>query len=86
MPKSSGTSNPVEIGIRAAREVEINDYVHGHDINTTGEQIGAHKTSGLTVAEVVVNSRKRKSIRWSVTQTYLFLSFCYIREWMKKHE
>ena len=86
MAKSSGTSNSVEVGVRGAREIEIDDDVHRDDIDTTREEICAHETSGFSIAEVVVDSRNRKIVRWSVKKTYLFLSLCCIREWMKKHE
>jgi len=56
MTESSRTSDPVEIGVRAAWEVKVDNHVHGHDIDTTGEQIGTHETSGLTVTEVMINS------------------------------
>ena len=58
MTEPAGTSDPVKVGVRAAREVEVDNDVHGHDIDTTCEEIGAHKASGLTIAEVVINSRK----------------------------
>ena len=90
MTKSTGTSDSVEVGVWAAREVEVDNHVHGHDIDTTGEQIGAHKASGLTVTEVVINSRKVKqgtlNTGLAVKKTYLLRSCYYMREWMKKQE
>lgn len=58
MTKSTRTSDSVEIGVGAAWEVEVDNHVHGHDIDTTREQIGTHEASGLTVTEVMVNSSK----------------------------
>ena len=52
----------MEIGVGAAWEVEVDNHVHGHDIDTTGEQIGTYETSGLTVTEVMVNSSKVRHI------------------------
>ena len=65
--ESSGTSNSVEVGIRGAREVEVDNDVHGLDVDTSREEVSAHEASGLSVAEVVVNSRK-KLVRWSVNK------------------
>ena len=91
MTKSSRASDPVEVGVRAAWEVEVHDHVHRHDVDTTGKQIGTHETSGLTVTEVVVNSRKVIHINvkggiMAVKQTYLLRSCCCMREWIKKQE
>ena len=76
----------MEVCVGRAREIEVDDDVHRDDIDTTREEISTHEASGFSIAEIVVDSRKRKIVRWSVTKTYLFLSLCCIREWMKKHE
>ena len=55
--ESAGTPNPVEVGIRGAWEVEVDDDVHRHDVDTSREEVSAHKTPGLSIAEVMVNSR-----------------------------
>ena len=62
MTESTRTSDSVEIGVRAAWEVKVDNHVHRHDIDTTREQIGTHQASGLTVTEVMVNSSKVRHI------------------------
>ena len=37
--ESSGTTNPMEIGVRLAREVKVDNNVDGDDVDTTGKDI-----------------------------------------------
>ena len=66
--ESSGTSNSVEVGIRGAGEVEVDNDVHGLDVDASREEVSAHEASGLSIAEVVVNSR-RNLVRRSVDKS-----------------
>ena len=85
--ESARTPNPVEVGVGGAWEVEVDDDVHRHDVDASREEVSTHKASSLSIAEVMVNSRKfEELVRRSNTETYLLRSFCCIREWMKKHE
>ena len=77
MTEPARTTNPVEVGVGGAREVEVDDHVDGQDIDSSGEEIRADETSGLSIAEVVVNPTASHK---SLEITYLFLSFCIIRE------
>ena len=54
--KTSRTTNSVKIGLRVPREVEVDDHVHRHDINTTGEKVGANQATRLSVLEVVIDA------------------------------
>lgn len=60
------------------REVEVDNNVHSLDVDTSGEQVSADKASGLSVFEVVVNSKQIK-VKISIFEVkfgcaYLFLS------------
>ena len=39
MSKPTRTTNPMQVSFSHLGEVEIDDYVHSLDVNTTGEQI-----------------------------------------------
>ena len=43
MAESAGPTDPVEVGLRHLGEVEVDDDVHGLDVDTAGEQIGANE-------------------------------------------
>ena len=55
----------MEVSVGGAREVEVDNDVHGLDIDASREEVSAHEASGLSIAEVVVNSR-RNLVRRSV--------------------
>ena len=85
--ESPGTADSVEVGVRGAWEVEVDNDVHRLDVDTSREEIRAHKASGLSVAEGVIDSRKQNTLDGVFeTSTYLLRSDCAIREWMKKQE
>ena len=46
----------MKIGLRVLREIEINDDVYRLDIDTAGEEVGAHKVTANALAEVVEDS------------------------------
>ena len=45
----------MQVSLRVARVIKVDHYVHRHDIDTSCEEISAHKTSGVAVLEVVIN-------------------------------
>ena len=55
MTKTSRTTNSVQVGVRLAREVEVDDHIDRNDINTTGKDIGRDETTGFSALEVVEN-------------------------------
>ncbi len=42
----------MEVGIRGAREVKVDNDVHGLDVDTSREEVRTHEASGLSVTEV----------------------------------
>ena len=56
MPKTTGTTNTVEVRLRILGEVEVDDNVDSLDIDTTGQQIGADQVSRNAISEVVENA------------------------------
>jgi len=46
----------MQIGLGHLGEVKVDDNVHGLDINTTGEQVGADQVAARAVAEIVEDS------------------------------
>lgn len=51
--ESSGTPNSVEISLRVLREIEVDDNVHGLNVDTSGKQIRANQIPATPVAEIV---------------------------------
>lgn len=56
MAKPSGPADPVQVGLSHLGEVEVDDYVDGLDINSSGEQVGAHEVAAQPGTEVVKDS------------------------------
>jgi hypothetical protein len=50
----------VQVGLRVAWVIKVDHHVHRHDIDTSREEISAHKTSGVAVLEVVINPADKK--------------------------
>ena len=46
----------MKVGLRVPREIEVNDHVHGHDVDTAGKEVSAHQAAGLSVLEVVIDA------------------------------
>ena len=55
MTKPTRTSNPMQVGVRRPREVEIDDHIDRQNVDTSREEIRADETPGLSIAEVMVN-------------------------------
>ena len=51
MAESSRSSDSVEVGFGVAGEVEVNDNIDGHDVDSTGAQIGRDKTTAMSTTE-----------------------------------
>ena len=56
MAVAAGAANAVEVGLGVLGEIEVDDNVDGLDVDSTGEQVGAHEIPAHTVAEVVEHS------------------------------
>ena len=46
----------MEIGFRKSWKVEVDDHIHGLDIDTSGENVSANEASGFTILEIMINS------------------------------
>jgi hypothetical protein len=68
MAKATTATNAMEVGLCVLGVVEINDHVHGENVNTASEQISANEAAGLTIFELVVNP--------NYTLTKIILTYC----------
>ena len=57
MTESSRTPDPVKIGVRRAREIEVDDHIDRFNVNTSSEEICAHQASCFSIAEVMVDPK-----------------------------
>ena len=46
-------ADSVEVGLRVAREVEVEDHVHSLDVNAAREEVRTHQAAAVAQAEVV---------------------------------
>ena len=53
MSKPPTPPNPMQISLTILGEIEINDNVHGLDVDTASEEIGADEVAADALAEVV---------------------------------
>ena len=56
MAKSSRSADSMEIGFRKSWKVEVDDHIHGLDIDTSGENVSANEASGFTILKIMINS------------------------------
>ena len=56
MTEATRATNSVKVGLRVPREIEVDDNIHWHDIDTTSEEVGTHKAAGLSTLEVVIDT------------------------------
>ena len=56
MTESTGTTNPMQVGIGLAREIKVDDNVDGDDVDTTRKDIRGDQATSLTSLEVVEDS------------------------------
>ena len=54
--ESTGTTNPMQVGIRLTREIKVDDNVDGDDVDTAREDIRGDQATSLTSLEVVEDS------------------------------
>jgi len=54
--ESSRTANSMQVSVTIAWEVEVDNNIDRHDINTSREQICTYETTGLSLFEVMENS------------------------------
>lgn len=58
--KAAGTTNPVQIGVRLARKVEVDNNVDGDDVDAASEHIRRHQAACLATLEVMENAKHIK--------------------------
>lgn len=46
----------MKVGLRVPREIEVDDHVHRHDVDTAGEEVSAHQAPSLSILEVVIDA------------------------------
>ena len=56
MTESTGTTNPMQVGIRLTREIKVDDNVDGDDVDTAREDIRGDQATSLTSLKVVEDS------------------------------
>ena len=56
MAETTRSTNSMQVGLREAREVKVDDDVDRQDVDTTSEDVCANKASRLTSLEVVIDS------------------------------
>jgi hypothetical protein len=59
MTESTGSADSVQVSFCELWEVEVDNDIHGLNIDTSGEDVGAHQASGLSVFEVMENSANK---------------------------
>ena len=58
--ESTGPTNSMQICLSIPGEIEVDNHIHGQDINTSGENICAHQTTGFTIFEIMIDSKYSK--------------------------
>ena len=53
MPETAGATDAMQIRLGHLGEVEVDDHVHGLDVNAAREEVGADQVAAETRAEVV---------------------------------
>lgn len=54
--ETTWTTDSMQVSLRVSGEVEVDNDIDWHDVDTTGEEIGAHQAASLSVLEVVINA------------------------------
>ena len=60
MAEPSGPTDSVQVGLRHLGEVEVDDNVDSLNVDTAGQQVGAHQVPAKTGSEVVEDAVPRK--------------------------
>ena len=55
--EAARTTNPVQIGVRLAREVEIDNNVDGDDVDAASKHIRRHQAACLATLKVMENAK-----------------------------
>jgi hypothetical protein len=53
--ETTRATDSMQVGLRVFGEIKVDNYIHRHDIDTTGEQVSAHKAASLADLEIVIN-------------------------------
>ena len=59
--ETSRTTNSVQVGVRLAGEVKVNDHVNRDDVDTTGKDIGTDETTSFATLEVMEDSKVERA-------------------------
>jgi hypothetical protein len=51
--ESAGSADSMKVNVGVLGEVEVDDHVDSLDVDTSGEDVGAHEASGLSILEVM---------------------------------
>ena len=60
MAESSRSTDSMQVSLSVPREIEVDDHIHRKNIDTTSKNICANQASGLSIFEVMVNSKYHK--------------------------
>ena len=60
MAESSGSTDSMQVSLSVPREVEVDDHVDWKNIDTTSKDVSTNQASGLSIFEVMVNSKYHK--------------------------
>ena len=58
MAEPAGSTNAMQVSLCSDGVIKINDNVDGQDVNTSGKDVRAHQTSGLSIFEVVEDPKQ----------------------------
>ena len=56
MTEPAGTANTMKVSFGILWEIEVDNNIHGLDIDTAGEKIGADKIAAHAIPEVMENA------------------------------
>ena len=76
--EAARTTNPVQIGVRLAWEVEVDNDVDGDDVDTASEHIRRHQAACLATLKVMENAKAYQTVKplVSLTQFHQLESVC----------
>tara|TARA_B110001450_G_C17634031_1_gene486425 strand:+ start:181 stop:465 length:285 start_codon:yes stop_codon:yes gene_type:complete len=62
MAESSRSTDSMQVSLSVPREIEVDDHIHRKNIDTTSKNICANQASGLSILEVMINSKYHKKV------------------------
>jgi len=82
--ETTATAYSVQVVLRSARGVEVNDYVHGPDIDASCVQISRDENPGGALGEVMKNFRAvfKGHLRMHIQRGNLQLFLKHNSEWL----